>query len=237
MRKLWMTDDSSQSESLLNIIYSQMLQDFVSGNIFTSQELDVSKRAEVAHLVALTVAVRAPAAASVPPNYEKSIPPIAMSLFTQKEWNDVVGAELKEIAAKAAPTADSQKNFLGGLREWANFGGMFFNIVASNDTRFLDGCILTINDQGLKAICKKTRNILMVCGYENVVNFRYDDNEFVVRTGDSNYPGMIRFQTRQGFVIADLIHSYIHVRIHVSWRPSSKDALNQGRKASLLASE
>jgi hypothetical protein len=45
--------------------------------------------------------------------------------------------------------------------------------------------------------------------YDNIMNFRYDDNEFVIRSSSGQAKTLVRFETRQGFVIADLVHTYI----------------------------
>jgi len=49
--------------------------------------------------------------------------------------------------------------------------------------------------------------------YDTVVNFRYDDVEFVLKTGDLMTKNMMRLATREGFMIADLIQAYIAAHV------------------------
>ena len=49
------------------------------------------------------------------------------------------------------------------------------------------------------------------------MNFRYDDREFIVRGGGGGSKALVRFETRQGFVIADLIHTYIQSLTDNKW--------------------
>lgn len=66
--------------------------------------------------------------------------------------------------------------------------------------------------------------------YDNIMNFRYDDREFIIRGGGGGGKTLVRFETRQGFVIADLIHTYIQSFTDNRWKNGNTDSNQQANE-------
>jgi len=114
-----------------------------------------------------------------------------------------------------------KKNFNEILKLFTLIGSGFFEIKGSSDPRFPQGGLLTVNFKEISLLDRRTRLVLMTTAYDTIVNFRFDDGEFVMKTGDLMTKNVIRFQTPQGFEIADLIQAYILMRVSEAKSPTT----------------
>lgn len=55
------------------------------------------------------------------------------------------------------------------------------------------------------------QSILHVYSYDDIINFHCGENEFVMRAGSGSKTAL-RFQTRQGLAISDLVQAYLQAR-------------------------
>jgi len=96
------------------------------------------------------------------------------------------------------------------LQQMPLYGNSFFLVKNSTDSRIANGGILCIGSKSLIVLDKVTRQTLLTTTFDSIVNFRYDDSEFVMKTGDLMTKAMIRFETIEGFAISDVIQGYIN---------------------------
>jgi hypothetical protein len=142
--------------------------------------------------------------------YRSFIPSVFKDGFLQKEWDAAIAKNLQRVE-KLKPN-ETVHMFLDQMKQWKAYGCQFFKCSSSNDSRFPSGCIIAIGFEGVKFIDKTSRKIIENLAYDNIMNFRYDEKEFVLRAGNNlGSKTLLRFETRQGFVIADLINSYIEI--------------------------
>jgi len=214
VRKLWLEQPLNTSESLLNLIYSQLRKDFIKGHLFSQVELEAGSLSLIAELVAMQVKIHLGGATDSKKTHHSFIPEVIYGKLQPAEWEKL----LKKHAENHVNDGDIElkQKFVETLKTWDLFGASFFGIKASNDPRFSSGGLLVVDGVGIKVLERNSRQTIISYGYDEIVNFRYDDNEFVMRTGDLMQKRIIRCQTTQGFVIADLIHSY--VQYHMSMR-------------------
>lgn len=230
VRKLWLEQPLNLSQALQNLIYHQVLKDFLRSSLFSSNEIQPQSLAMIAELIAIAYRVfKGPdQVIEVSRNAEESIlrpwiPDIVFSKQSQAEWDSQIAKFYAK--SKALADVDARAKFLEVLKNWDLFGSSFFAIRASNDPRFAQGGLLCVDGVGIRVLDWATRNLVISYGYDEIVNFRYDDNEFVMRTGDLMQKRIVRCQTNQGFVIADLIHSYVqyHMNQQVAKSPSQNE--------------
>jgi hypothetical protein len=172
--------------------------------MFTNVDLNEQKRENVAMLVAIVLRILRIDVKEVNRIFN-IIPAVALNMYQKNEWPVVLGKHRQKFDTQ--PEVQVMRTFLQSTQSWANFGGEFFRITATNDPKCPNGCILAINAEGVKIMDRNTRNILYVFSFENIITFRYDDHEFVMRA--SNSKTALRFETTQGLVIADVVQSYI----------------------------
>lgn len=177
---------------------------FLSGKMFSNIELSEQKRENVAMLVAMVLRVLKIDMSDIN-RVMNIVPAVALNLFQKNDWLGVLAKHRQKFDPQ--PEVQTMRAFLQSAQTWTNFGGEFFRITATNDPKCTNGCILAVNSEGVKIMDKNTRSILYVFSYENVITFRYDDHEFVLRA--SNSKTALRFETPQGLVIADIVQSYI----------------------------
>ena len=128
------------------------------------------------------------------------------------------------MAAYLKLTTDNEllykKKFVETLEKFTLFGHTFFDVKNSTDTRLPNGGLLAVGPKGLSIYDKTTRLPLLSCTFDTIVNFRFDDTEFVMKTGDLMTKAMLRLQTKEGYEIADLIQCYIQVQV-ASQKPAA----------------
>lgn len=209
-RKIWFRDNSKPSEAAKTLLYYHVEQLFLSGAIFTDVELRKEFRENVAMIIALILHFRRVDLKN--PNHKNFIPSVIPSGFLTKEW-DTILERCTQRVEKLKPN-ETVHMFLDQMKQWKAYGYALFKSSSSNDSRFSGGCIIGVGSDGVRIIDKSNRSFIETFSFENIMNFRYDEKEFVLRSSAGQGPGgkmLLRFETRQGFVIADLINSYIEI--------------------------
>jgi len=223
-KKLW-TPQKKEAEADMIIVmnYHQLLPDFMSGNVFSNKEIHGSFTPKAIELIALMLKADSAFDQTLLNNadYLKSVvPEILYGGQDPNYWR----SQIAQAYLKITGTNELQhkRKFIEILKTFSFFGSGFFDIKSSSDPKFPNGGLLVVNFKEISLIDRKTRMVLMLTNYDTIVNFRFDDGEFVMKTGDLMTKNMVSFQTSQGFEIADLIQCYILLRMNEAKSSTSK---------------
>lgn len=144
--------------------------------------------------------------------YYKTVVPAA--LYAQHDasyWKNVISAAYLKLPAGSELVY--RKKFVETMEAFQLFGHTFFNVTATTDSRVPHGGLLAIGPKACMILDRVTRVTLATWAYDSIVNFRFDEAEFVMKTGDLMNKAMLSMHTNEGFAIADLIQSYIQARV------------------------
>ena len=205
-RKLWSPDAVNPSDPANGLMFHQIVSYFFGSTIFTDLELSKLFRENIAQIVALLLHIRR-VDMKDSKRVQNFIPALVRSMYEKNEWEPVLERCVTQLGDMSPEQAIN--SFLEKVKGFKLYGNSYFKTTSSNDSRFPSGCILAIGHDGIKIVDKNERHILDTIAFENIVNFRYDENEFALRAATSTKKFLLRFETRQGFVIWDLIQSYI----------------------------
>jgi len=223
-KKLWIdTKKDMETDMIAVMIYHQVVEDYLSGNILSGKELQQDFIPKVVELGALMMKADSGFDQTMLNSLEFFTTVIPERLYTLQEpnyWrNTIMSAFLKitgnnELAFK--------KKILDIFQTFSLFGNTFFDIKNSTDTRLPNGGVMAIGLKGISIYDRSTKAPLLSTSFDSIVNFRFDESEFVMKTGDLMNKSMLRLQTKQGFEIADLIQSYI--QFHVNKTQNAQNA-------------
>jgi len=68
------------------------------------------------------------------------------------------------------------RSTIDNLKGMELFGCSFFNICASNDSRFSNGGLLCIDAAGIRVLDNETRKELAAFDYNELINYKYGNN-------------------------------------------------------------
>ncbi|KAJ3044171.1 Unconventional myosin-VIIb [Rhizophlyctis rosea] len=230
-RKLWLQQPVDANAGVINLTYHQVRKDFLKGDLFSGAELQKEAKRMIIELIALQARIHPKDVMASShmgvfkeSKYRLLIPDLVASSVSAQIWDKDVGQEVDRLEKRDIGAEEAKKCFLDVLKAWELFGTGCVCVKASNDPRFAKGCLLYVDGVGVKMLDTHTRETLASYVYDEIVNFRYDDNEFVVRVGDLLQKKIIRCQTDQGFVIADLIHCYVQYHMECRSKYSEEAA-------------
>ncbi|KAJ3328010.1 Unconventional myosin-XV [Gonapodya sp. JEL0774] len=201
--------------------YFQVKRDLLMGLLCSTTELQADQMDGVMEVLALMIRIQVPASEISKASNKLDqllrpfIPDIIYKSWTQSTPPHEIISRLERAltSIQSLSESESKHRFISLVKLWELFGTTIFVVRASNDPRFSNGGMLCVDAEGVKVLKTETREVVANYGYDEIINFRYDENEFVMRTGDMMQKRVIRFQTNQGFVIADLIHSYVQYHL------------------------
>ena len=173
-------------------------------------------RENIAQLVTLLVVGRRIEPTDIP-KVQLCIPVTCKDVFSKEEWEQVINKYFFTFVKM--DETQLKRKFIDMMKLWKTYGSAFFKVQTCNDARLSGGCVIACSVTGIKMLHKTTRKLIEEFTYENIMNFRHDENEFVIR-GTSSVTGnpkvALRFETKQGLVISDLLNSFIQYQIKLS---------------------
>jgi myosin heavy subunit len=220
-RKLWYKEPVDVNDSLINLIFHEVKSDFNSGYLFSANDLSEGSFDLICKIIAGIVEVTLKSSNAAVPRkgdincelcaYQQFIPDIIFKLYEPDKWDETITKHLESLSQM--PIIEIIRNTINNLKVMELFGCSFFNINASNDSRFSNGGLLCIDAGGIRVLDNETRKELANFDYNELINYKYDDYEFVMRIGNLMKKKIIRIQTNQGLIIVDLIDSYVKYHI------------------------
>jgi len=180
-RKLWYKEPVDVNDSLMNLIFHEVRGDFCSGNIFSANDLSEDSYELVCKIIAGFVLVSIKSNNSSIPrvgdencglcSYQQFIPEIIFKLYEPERWESTITKYINSI--EDMPIIDVIRTTINHLKEMELFGCSFFNICASNDSRFSSGGLLCIDAGGIRVLDNETRKELANFDYNELINYKY----------------------------------------------------------------
>lgn len=216
-KKLWIDAKKDlESDMLAVMLYYQLKSNYLAGNLFSAKELQPDSQKVIGDIAALQIKAEGGADQNQLANLDFFRTVIPLAVYATKDanaWrNQVMQSYLK---LDGDNDLLYKKKFVEALDKFQLFGNTFFDIKSSTDSRLPNGGILAVGTKGLIILDRVTRATLLTCTFDTIVNFRFDDSEFVMKTGDLMTKAMLRLQTKEGFEIADLIQAYIQEQVNM----------------------
>jgi len=92
-------------------------------------------------------------------------------LYEPERWESTITKYINSI--EDMPIIDVIRTTINHLKEMELFGCSFFNICASNDSRFSSGGLLCIDAGGIRVLDNETRKELANFDYNELINYKY----------------------------------------------------------------
>ena len=223
-RKLFTKANAIGSSDLATtLIYHQVLADFNNGTILSAREIENSSLNEFSELVGLQLVAQSGFNRQLLADeaFITTVVPQAVLLRqSPSQWQQQIQKYVMQLASQGMDEMAARKQFLSRVSMWTLYGSASYEFTSASDKRFNNGGILNINESGIRVLDATTHVELMQTPYDSIVNFRYDESEFILKTGDLMSKSMVRFYTKDGFALADLVQGYI--RYHVNKRQKAQ---------------
>ncbi|KAI3647637.1 hypothetical protein MP228_007858 [Amoeboaphelidium protococcarum] len=211
VKKVWINQiDQNLAAATISLMFNQLVEQFLKGLMFTDKELGLQARDLHCQVISQLIQIKK-LSVDDPQVVKKLVPDVLLQ--KGEVPTDFMQAIKKNVLMSSMYNpleVDRMKQFMQLLSKYPLYGNSVFRCHSSNDSRFSSGCFIAVGQNGVLVLDKNTMAVLEQVPFQMIMNFRHDENEFTVRSG---LPGgnkmMLRFETRQGFVIADLINSYI----------------------------
>ncbi|KNE70012.1 hypothetical protein AMAG_14849 [Allomyces macrogynus ATCC 38327] len=210
--------------ALLDWTFQQLLTRFLVGDIISAAELKPNVLPELVYLMALL------GVATAVSDVQHLIPPVVLAnldtpvmVFRSKiqimmeDWVEshkpsvvtalgTAGGNDPGAITKALVNL-AKKEFNERMRATFQYFGAFpFKIKSPSDARFANGAVLIVHESSIVILDEKTRKVIMTIEYDELVNdLEFGQDEFVIRTESMVQRRNVRFETVQGFMLADMI--------------------------------
>ncbi|KAJ3368665.1 Unconventional myosin-XVB [Allomyces arbusculus] len=210
--------------ALLDWTFQQLLTRFLVGDIISAAELKLNVLPELVYLMALL------GVATAVSDVQHLIPPVVLAnldtpvmVFRSKiqiMMEDWVESHKPSVVAALGATGGNdpgaitkalvnlaKKEFNERMRATFQYFGAFpFKIKSPSDARFANGAVLIVHESSIVILDDKTRKVIMTIEYDELVNdLEFGQDEFVIRTESMVQRRNVRFETVQGFMLADMI--------------------------------
>ncbi|KNE71063.1 hypothetical protein AMAG_15318 [Allomyces macrogynus ATCC 38327] len=210
--------------ALLDWTFQQLVTRFLVGDIISAAELKPNVLSELVYLMALLGVVTAVS------DVQHLIPPVVLAnldtsvmVFRSKiqiMMEDWVESHKPSVVVALGTTGGNdpgaitkalvnlaKKEFNERMRATFQYFGAFpFKIKSSSDARFANGAVLIVHESSIVILDDRTRKVIMTIEYDELVNeLEFGQDEFVIRTESMVQRRNVRFETVQGFMLADMI--------------------------------
>jgi len=243
-KKIWKKDDQIfESDFLTNILFFQVLEDYLNGNLVSMTELCEEFTEVAAELTALQMKCATASYTSGsnsnaggPADHfvlQRMIPPVIFNRKPEPWWRDRVTASFKALTEQ--PEIIFRRQVLKILQNMPLFGSTCFAVKNSTDPRLPNGAVICFNLDGIHVVDRITKLPVLSCGYNALIDYRYDSGDFVMNTGDLMNKSRLVLQTKEGVQICNTLDSYIEflvkytkkedkqqLQLEASFRPSLK---------------
>ncbi|KAL7754392.1 hypothetical protein RI367_000373 [Sorochytrium milnesiophthora] len=217
-RKLWLSPMRELSLPSFEFLFSQLRRDFLSGNLLSHKEINPAKRDAMFRIVALLLAAN-------PLNQGESVlkyvPPILNEHASKAELEVGVQTAYRHIGETVASAQDAKQEFVSSVSQWDLYGNNVFDFKAPNDARFADGGMLCVSAKEILVLNARTRSVLMAIGYDELSDFVIEEGDVIIRTDSLLKKRLIRCQTTQGFVVVDVLATYLESTVDDSFKMRS----------------
>jgi len=164
---------------------------------------------------------------------QRMIPPVIFNRKPEPWWRDRVTASFKALTEQ--PEIIFRRQVLKILQNMPLFGSTCFAVKNSTDPRLPNGAVICFNLDGIHVVDRITKLPVLSCGYNALIDYRYDSGDFVMNTGDLMNKSRLVLQTKEGVQICNTLDSYIEflvkytkkedkqqLQLEASFRPSLK---------------
>jgi len=138
---------------------------------------------------------------------QKLIPPVVFSLKPDAWWREKVLTSVKVL--KEQPEIIFKRQILKILQNLSLFGTTSYAIKHSPDPRLPNGAVLCFNLDGVHVVDRMTKLPVLSCGYNALIDYRYDSGDLVMNTGDLMNKSRLVLHTKEGVQICNTLDSYI----------------------------
>jgi len=205
-KEIWTPDDQFlESDFVTNILHAQVIEDYLNGNLISMTELTP----EFAEVAAQIAALQMKCGQHAGDHFILShlVPQAVFQRKDEAWWREKVNAESATL--KDQPEIIFKRRILTTLQKLPLFGSTTFLVKSSPDPRLPNGCVVCFNINGIHILDRVTKLPVVSCGYNALIEYRYDATEFVMHTGDLMNKSRIVFHTKQGVQICNTLDTTI----------------------------
>ena len=222
------------SDMYTNLMFSQVLDDFVRGYLIVARELPpTALRTVIPTLVALRYfAVEPdPSLAVVLGSYDRYLPGAVAGALEEEEWREALTSAHEECGG--CSPHEAQLRFLELARDnFELFGSRFFYLDKVSDQRIRKPARLAINKGGIRFLDVETNETILAYGFNEIVSTRKlgskeTKKHFLdFKLGNLMVQRVTRCETRQGIEIQSVISTFISLAVD----QQRASAITQGAK-------
>jgi len=204
-KKIWTAEDQIlESDFVTNILYAQVMEDFLNGNLISMTELTTEFAEVCAQLAALQMKC---ATASDHFVISQLVPQVIYQRKDDAWWRGKVNSLF--TALKDQPEIIFKRQILTILQGLPLFGSTTYSCQKSPDPRLPNGAVICFNINGIHVLDRITKLPVLSCGYNALIEYRYDNTEFVMHTGDLQNKSRLVFHSKQGVQICNTLDTAI----------------------------
>lgn len=205
-RKLWQPQSKPFPENAQLLIFEQVAELYMNGKLFSEYETSRVFRETCAQCSALLMRARN-MTENEKASFETFIPAPVKNVYTKKEWTDKLESFIQQF--KGISPTKAMELFLSTAKAFKLFGTNIFSINGTNIKSIGNQCELIVKNDSISLLELKNRSLVATFQYVDLVNFRCDEEEVVLRANTKSGQILWHLKTKQGPVITDLIQNYL----------------------------
>ncbi|XP_041473142.1 unconventional myosin-XV-like isoform X3 [Lytechinus variegatus] len=214
-RVLWQRPLRIDLEDFMQIMYNQIRQDYISGNmvILKNGELTEEQLNTIIHLAAYQMKSNDQVQLPTQKDLNNVLPFNVKEKQQSQHWLNLLHSSLDQM--RDVTPVQARVRFIEMLQKWTLFGCNFFDVRMQTGVNSSDARLLAINKDGFFVLQNNTHEILKYTMLAEIVStrrLRSNDGKvsfFDIKHGDLMKQTVSRFQTNQGVEIGELISKYI----------------------------
>jgi myosin-15 len=213
---LWYSKHDFSNNVYNNMIYDQICNDFLAGNLLTAADVDETyAHNDLPRLVCLQHLATnpQPSLQTMLQNLSKYIPHTIMGVLMDDEWAELLGELWLEL--QDSSPADARREFLEMVSKLEMYGSRFFELNNVSDRRINGPAVLAVNKSGITFLHTDTRTSLLKYAFSEVVSIRRLASQssgkhfFDLKLGNLMVQRTTRCETRQSSEITAVVSWYI----------------------------
>eukprot|EP00057_Strongylocentrotus_purpuratus_P022213 XP_011676687.1 PREDICTED: unconventional myosin-XV isoform X1 [Strongylocentrotus purpuratus] len=214
-RVLWKRPLRMDLVDFMQIIYNQVRQDYISGNLVILQhgELTDDLLTTIIQLAAYQIKANDQVQLPTQKDLNYVLPFNVKEKQQSQRWLNLLHSSLEQMRDVTKVLA--RVRFIKTLQEWELFGCNFFEVTMQSGATANEARLLAVNKDGFFILKSNTHEILKFTSLAEIVStrrLRSNDGKasyFDIKHGDLMKQTVTRFQTNQGVEIGELIAKYM----------------------------
>jgi len=144
-------------------------------------------------------------------NVKNFVPKLLFNTKKPQDWEQLIykshGLNLNKSQE------DAKKEYINIVKKFKFYGTTFYPPCKSTNNRQLHKVIIGVNYEGIHIFKSKNRELISSHPYTDIYSWVPAAGSFTFNFGNQNDPTTYSFETKQGFIIASMIQTYVDILV------------------------